>query len=119
MLHSAYIYNDYIVSQVAEVTDQGASHGYATMRGYSKRLTASGGAEKVGDMTVGALIASLQLFLAGRFNSLFAYFDQGEMLDKDHPHSGYTPWLFGEDVAKVGRRNEEPAIRAQEPQENE
>jgi len=108
MLHSAYVYNDYIVSQVAEIKGNAekadASHGYATTRGKSKRITSAGTAETVGDMTVGALIAALQLFLTVRFNSLFSYFDQGEALDKEHPHSGYTPWLFGDDdVAKVGR----------------
>jgi hypothetical protein len=103
LLRAAYVYNDYIVSQMGRSDQKGDySFGYGTGRGKSKRIDAKGALEIAGDMTISSLLAYVQLSLESPFNTIFSYVDQTNRIEEnEHRYYGYKPWLFGEDAKFV------------------
>ena len=104
VLHSAYIYDDCIVSFCSYANDKGqAGEGYSTHRGKFVRYDEEGKPFLDRDSTLSSLLASIHLALDTPFNPDFSYFDQSMFTSIfPHEHEGITDWLTGEEVNMTG-----------------
>jgi len=74
------------------------SFGFMTQRGQAVRFSAGGQPALAGDSTVNSLLAGIHANLETPYNRFFSHSDQSNSSGVfDHPDSGYTPWLLGDE----------------------
>ncbi len=99
LLHSAFIYDDSIVSMMSFLAENDHYFGYSTERGKFVRYGNDNQPYLDRDCTVWKLLTSIYIHLEAPFNPYYHYFDQGTIHDVlPHEYSGMTDLVSGKTI---------------------